>query len=383
MPSTYANNLRLESIANGEQSGTWGDTTDKNICSLLVDALTAVTTISITGLANYVLSANAGTTDESRNAVLKFTGFLSADCSVTAPAVAKTYLIDNYTNFATNGNKSVIMKTLTGAGATVPFGKYTVYCDGLDFFFTGFSANGGIINGNAATTGTFIAGNNLAVLGTTTLKSTLTGALVGTAGVVSAIAPGTAGNLLVSDGTAWTSTTPVYISTISGGTTGLTPATPTAGAVVLAGTLAVANGGTGTTTATGTGSVVLSTSPTLVTPALGTPSVLVGTNITGSANALNAGVGTNQNWSVPGRSWSTWYYNTTGRSIGVSVGWGAAAHGANIYMQVKDLASVLHYVVSYDIYSNSDTFFAVVPAGFGYQVFTTYAGSYGFWYELS
>jgi hypothetical protein len=61
------------------------------------------------------------------------------------------------------------------------------------------------------------------------------------------------------------------VTTFSGGTTGLTPSTATSGAVTLAGTLAVANGGTGVTTSTGTGSVVLSDSPTLVTPALGTP----------------------------------------------------------------------------------------------------------------
>jgi hypothetical protein len=80
------------------------------------------------------------------------------------------------------------------------------------------------------------------------------------------------------------------VSTISFGSTGLTPATATAGAVTVAGTLAVANGGTGVTTSTGTGNVVLSTSPTLVTPALGTPSALVGTNISGTALNLTAGL---------------------------------------------------------------------------------------------
>ena len=205
MPSTYANNLRLENIANGEQSGSWGDTTNKNICSLLVDSITAVTTISITGSGNYILTANAGTTDEARTAVLRFTGLRSADCYVTAPAVAKTYIINNYTDFATSGNKNVIMRTATGATIAVPFGNYIVYCDGLDFFMlTGFGA-GGVINGNAATTGNFIAGNNLTALGTTTLATTLTGALVGTAGVVSAVAPGTSGNVLTSNGTAWAS----------------------------------------------------------------------------------------------------------------------------------------------------------------------------------
>ena len=268
MPSTYANNLRLENIANGEQSGSWGDTTNKNICSLLVDSITTVTTISITGSGNYVLSANAGTTDEARTAVLRFTGLRSADCYVTAPAVAKTYIIDNFTD-APLGNKNVIIRTATGVGATIPFGKYTVYCDGLDFFVqTGFAA-GGVINGNAATTGNFIAGNNLTALGVTTLATTLTGALVGTAGVVSAVAPGTVGNLLTSNGTAWTSANPgTTVNSFSAGTTGFTPATTTTGAVVLAGTLAVANGGTGVTTKTGTGANVLGTSPALTTPTI-------------------------------------------------------------------------------------------------------------------
>ena len=73
----------------------------------------------------------------------------------------------------------------------------------------------------------------------------------------------------------------VTVNTFSGGTTGLTPSTATSGAVTLAGTLAVANGGTGVTSSTGTGSTVLSTSPTLVTPALGTPASGVMTNVTG------------------------------------------------------------------------------------------------------
>ena len=61
------------------------------------------------------------------------------------------------------------------------------------------------------------------------------------------------------------------VSSITFGSTGLTPSTATSGAVTVAGTLAVANGGTGVTTSTGSGNNVLSTSPTLVTPVLGTP----------------------------------------------------------------------------------------------------------------
>lgn len=41
------------------------------------------------------------------------------------------------------------------------------------------------------------------------------------------------------------------VTTIDFGTTGLTPATATSGAVTVAGTLAIANGGTGATTISG------------------------------------------------------------------------------------------------------------------------------------
>jgi hypothetical protein len=81
------------------------------------------------------------------------------------------------------------------------------------------------------------------------------------------------------------------VTTFAGGTTGLTPASATSGAVTLAGTLAVANGGTNATTAsitsfnnitgytasgaTGTTStnLVFSTSPTITTPVLTNPTV--------------------------------------------------------------------------------------------------------------
>ena len=120
------------------------------------------------------------------------------------------------------------------------------------------------------------------------------------------------------------------VSTISFGSTGLTPSTATSGAVTVAGTLAVANGGTGVTTSTGTGNVVLSNSPTLVTPALGTPSSATLTNatglplttgVTGTLPVANGGTGTTTpslvagtNISVTG-TWPNQTINSTGGSV--------------------------------------------------------------------
>jgi hypothetical protein len=92
---------------------------------------------------------------------------------------------------------------------------------------------------------------------------------------------------------------PDGVTTLSFGTTGLTPSTATSGAVTVAGTLAVANGGTGSssasltafnnitgfsaasTTGSTSSNLVFSSSPALTTPNLGTPSAVTLTNATG------------------------------------------------------------------------------------------------------
>jgi len=70
--------------------------------------------------------------------------------------------------------------------------------------------------------------------------------------VLSKLAIGTAGQFLTSTGTApqWSTLSGVAVTTFSAGTTGFTPSSATSGAVTLAGTLIVANGGTGQTTFT-------------------------------------------------------------------------------------------------------------------------------------
>ena len=119
-----------------------------------------------------------------------------------------------------------------------------------------------------------------------------------TALAISGLAPGPQGPAGVKGDTGATGPTgptgpqgsPGVINSVamSGGTTGLTvsgsPITTASGTFTLAGTLAVANGGTGVTTSTGTGNTVLSTSPSLTTPSLTSPNLGTPT----FANLINA-----------------------------------------------------------------------------------------------
>ena len=84
-------------------------------------------------------------------------------------------------------------------------------------------------------------------------------------GATTFLAAGTNGQYLTLSGGVPTWANITTVSSFSGGTTGLTPNTATTGAITLAGTLAVANGGTGVTTSSGASSVVLRDSNVNVT----------------------------------------------------------------------------------------------------------------------
>ena len=56
MPSTYSTNLKVELIATGEQSGTWGTTTNSNLGTLLEQAIVGYVTQAVTDGAATVLT---------------------------------------------------------------------------------------------------------------------------------------------------------------------------------------------------------------------------------------------------------------------------------------------------------------------------------------
>lgn len=136
-----------------------------------------------------------------------------------------------------------------------------------------------------------------------TATATLGGIGYGTGTAHAYTAAGTSGQVLTSQGGAapiWTSVSSDAVVSISFGTTGLTPSSATQGVVTVAGTLAVANGGTGITSfgtgvATALGVNVGSAGAFVVNGgALGTPSSGTLTSATGlpiSTGLTGAGTG--------------------------------------------------------------------------------------------
>jgi len=129
MPSTYSPLLRLELLGAGEQSGLWGDTTNKNIGQLLEQAIAGVTTVSLSGGAgDYTLSALDGTFDESRSAVLKFIGNPSGTKNIIIPTETKLYVVRN------DCGQTITVKTSAQVtGVTLLNGEASlVFCDGTN-----------------------------------------------------------------------------------------------------------------------------------------------------------------------------------------------------------------------------------------------------------
>jgi len=90
MPSNYSTSLRLELMADGEKSGTWGTITNTNLGTLIEQGVAGVASVAHDDSASYTLTTNNGSSDEARNAVVLMTGALTADREVIVPDVDKS-----------------------------------------------------------------------------------------------------------------------------------------------------------------------------------------------------------------------------------------------------------------------------------------------------
>jgi len=128
MASSYVNDLRLNELATGDASGTWGDTTNTNL-ELIAEAFSYGTEGITTNADTHTTTIADGATDPGRSMYLEYTGTLDSTCTITiAPnTVSKLWIIEN----GTSGSQSIIIKQGSGATVTIPSGKTKViYADG-------------------------------------------------------------------------------------------------------------------------------------------------------------------------------------------------------------------------------------------------------------
>ncbi len=133
--STYSPSLRIELITTGDQAGTWGNTTNTNLGTLVESSIAGYVSVSVVS-ANQAFTALNGAADEARNMSIALTTTTGANFAVYAPPAEKTYVIYNASSYtATVYNSTVIGNTTAaGAGVAIPAGAtVTVWSEGTNF----------------------------------------------------------------------------------------------------------------------------------------------------------------------------------------------------------------------------------------------------------
>jgi hypothetical protein len=159
MASTFVNDLRLEEMATGENSGTWGTKTNTSL-ELIGEALGFGTEGITTNADTHTSTIADGATDPVRAMFVQYTGTLDSACTITiAPnTVSRVHIIEN----ATSGSQNIIIKQGSGATVTIPNGKTSiVYLDGAG---SGAAVVDALTDLNIA--GTFNAASDIVSAGT-------------------------------------------------------------------------------------------------------------------------------------------------------------------------------------------------------------------------
>jgi hypothetical protein len=183
MASTYSD-LKIELIGTGEQSGTWGTTTNTNLSTAISEAITGSADVAFSSADVTLTLTNTNAAQTARNLRLNLTGtsggarnlILGSGCQIE-----KFYLINNGVSDA------VTVKNTTGSGVAVPAGTaMLVFNNGTDVVnpltyvsgtlvssnatITGGTINGTAIGGSSAAAGAF---TSLAASSNTTVGGTL------------------------------------------------------------------------------------------------------------------------------------------------------------------------------------------------------------------
>ncbi len=116
MASTYSP-LKIELIATGEQSGTWGTTTNTNLGTALEEAITGSADVTFASGTVTLTLTDTNASQTARNLRLNLTGTSGGAQNLIVPAIEKLYLVNN------GCADAITVKNSSGTGIAVPAGK--------------------------------------------------------------------------------------------------------------------------------------------------------------------------------------------------------------------------------------------------------------------
>ena len=155
MASSYSD-LKIELIGTGEQSGSWGTTTNTNLGTAIEEAIAESVDVAFSSGTVTLTLTNSNGTQSARHLRLNLTGTSGGAQNLVVPTIEKPYLVNNGTA------DTITVKTSSGSGIGVPSGKTMwVYVDGTNVVdavtaVSSLQSDGGVTVDNITIDGTEI-----------------------------------------------------------------------------------------------------------------------------------------------------------------------------------------------------------------------------------
>jgi hypothetical protein len=126
MASTYSA-IKIELIGTGDQSGTWGNTTNTNLGTAIEQAIVGKADITVSSTSVTLTLTDSNALQDARALYLNLSGTPGGAATLNVPAIEKNYIVKNGTG------EQVTIKVSGQTGVVIPDGKTVlVYNNGTD-----------------------------------------------------------------------------------------------------------------------------------------------------------------------------------------------------------------------------------------------------------
>ena len=126
MPSTFSD-LKIELIATGEQSNTWGTTTNTNLGTAIEQAIVGKADVTMSSTTVTLTLTDSNALQDARALYLNLSGTPGGAAVLEVPAIEKNYIVKN------GSDQQVTIKVSGQTGVAIPTGKTAlVYNNGTD-----------------------------------------------------------------------------------------------------------------------------------------------------------------------------------------------------------------------------------------------------------